>query len=1028
MKKLLSIWLFPLLMLLSPLLPLSTHAAYYMGEITIQKGTSQRVELGEIGYDLMKRYGYDKQWNSINTSTISIISKYKTYCTIRANNVGTTKLNYTGYYRNGIVSEYECYWDVVVISGGGGEGDAPHDDSDNVGHDDDWSSPGNYSYAWFNNSTQVFTITTEKELAGLAYLVNNGYSDFQGKTIQLGADINLNGKNWTSIGLSSSNTFKGTFDGQGHTIDGLFIGRQNKSQKNIGFFGYIDNATIRKLHLKGEVNVHNPGTGCQNVGGLAGYAYSGLIEHCSCEMPVTFSNDISSAGTSGSFGDIAVGGLIGQAGSNIIRYCVHKGNITCKQTPNNAGYNGMQSPIVGGLIGSSTAEVSYCEHISSEIKISQPYQSYSSWNIYAGGLIGQAYKTVLSSRSITSFDIEDNGFPYAASIKCSVGGISGTTTFVNTNSYSCISSVKLNSACINQFVYCGVGGNEEKCKATYSNSDVIISANRNMTIGYNGSTSFTASQMKTDAFIEEMNTYTIINNGKRIWTADEDGYPCIAENGTQAKEQLTLSATPASGEVEKGTLITLKASNPEATIYYTLDGTSPTTNSTRYDAPILVDRELTLKAFAVLNGYYDSDELTLWYSFPAMIPVSDITLNRTTATMQIGQQIQLLPTIAPCNATDNSVIWTSNDNNVASVDKKGLVTAIGVGSTVITCSANDGSSIKATCRILVEYSTPDDIAISPKSKSIKIGDTLTMNYTLTPFNAVTSVTWTSDDESIATVSPSGVVQGIKIGTTFINVTTANGKTSWSKITVEESDYFTEPNKYGDLMSFLILSESEKTCKIEAQYQMEPAIAYDCSEIDIPSEANGYKVVAIGNWAFYCCYYVQALRVPEGVKAIEEDAFMSCSSLTDIKLPFTLNSIGECAFRECISLESITIPSNVTDIGNYVFTGCSSLKAIYSLGTKPAHADKAFMPYPNYDTQPDICSQTTLYVPKGTKSLYQNAEGWKKFQHIVEFSANDIYDVKISQNHPVPIFTPSGQRITKPRKGVNIIGGKKVLVK
>ena len=83
--------------------------------------------------------------------------------------------------------------------------------------------------------------------------------------------------------------------------------------------------------------------------------------------------------------------------------------------------------------------------------------------------------------------------------------------------------------------------------------------------------------------------------------------------------------------------------------------------------------------------------------------------------------------------------------------------------------------------------TPTDISVSPSSKTINVGDSFTMSYTLTPSNAETTVTWSSDDSSIASVSSSGVVTGKKVGTTYINATTSNGKTAWCKVVVEAND-------------------------------------------------------------------------------------------------------------------------------------------------------------------------------------------------------------------------------------------------
>ena len=87
----------------------------------------------------------------------------------------------------------------------------------------------------------------------------------------------------------------------------------------------------------------------------------------------------------------------------------------------------------------------------------------------------------------------------------------------------------------------------------------------------------------------------------------------------------------------------------------------------------------------------------------------------------------------------------------------------------------------------VEQNTvaPTSITVSPSSKTIKEGESFTASYTLTPSNATTTVKWTSDDKTIATVNEStGKVTGVKAGTTYINATTSNGKSAYCKVTVE----------------------------------------------------------------------------------------------------------------------------------------------------------------------------------------------------------------------------------------------------
>lgn len=98
-----------------------------------------------------------------------------------------------------------------------------------------WLTMGNYDISWYNNSDSEFTISTPRSLAGLAYIVNNGYSTFYGKTIHLGADIDLSENDWVSIGLGKSTYFQGNFDGANHFITGLKVTKDSGAYPYYGF-------------------------------------------------------------------------------------------------------------------------------------------------------------------------------------------------------------------------------------------------------------------------------------------------------------------------------------------------------------------------------------------------------------------------------------------------------------------------------------------------------------------------------------------------------------------------------------------------------------------------------------------------------------------------------------------------------------------------------------------------------------------------------------------------------------------------
>ncbi len=159
-----------------------------------------------------------------------------------------------------------------------------------------------------------------------------------------------------------------------------------------------------------------------------------------------------------------------------------------------------------------------------------------------------------------------------------------------------------------------------------------------------------------------------------------------------------------------------------------------------------------------------------------VVNVTGITLSPTTKTMYAGESSMLTPTITPDNATNKSVTWTSSDPTIASVDENGIVKAIKEGTATITAKTNDGG-FTATCTVTVNKGTQKvtGITLTPTTNTIKPGDSFVITPTVTPSDAADkSVTWSSNDSSIARVDSTGKVTALKAGTVTITATTNDG--------------------------------------------------------------------------------------------------------------------------------------------------------------------------------------------------------------------------------------------------------------
>ena len=177
---------------------------------------------------------------------------------------------------NLIYGRLNLYVENTVLTASGNEVDGPV----NIAGFTGWALRTNID--WYDGG-DYFEISTAEELAGLAKQVNLGKT-FNGKTVVLTKDIDLEYEEWTPIGKSSETMFLGTFDGGYHAISNLMITGDNEG---VGLFGYAANGgTIKNLIVK-DAKV----SGSQNVGSIVGNANPGTsFVNCTCSGELTTSN------------------------------------------------------------------------------------------------------------------------------------------------------------------------------------------------------------------------------------------------------------------------------------------------------------------------------------------------------------------------------------------------------------------------------------------------------------------------------------------------------------------------------------------------------------------------------------------------------------------------------------------------------------------------------------------------------------------------------------------------------------------
>ena len=374
------------------------------------------------------------------------------------------------------------------------------------------------------------------------------------------------------------------------------------------------------------------------------------------------------------------------------------------------------------------------------------------------------------------------------------------------------------------------------------------------------------------------------------------------------------------------------------------------------------------------------------------VPVSSITLDKTTLSLAVGETATLTATVKPDDAMDKTVAWSSSDESVASVDN-GKVTALKSGKATVTAKRG-GKTAECAVTVAVPVSS---ITLDKTALSLAIGEAATLTATVKPDDATDkTVVWSSSDESIAKVD-NGKVMALKIGSAIVTATAASFSVSCN-VTVIHPDniiYYTSTdgnivkpynesafganiisNEYNDGIGRIIFdgivqnigSTAFRGCK-------------ELMSINIP-----LTVTSIGYGAFESCKKLQIINTLKSVTAIGEHAFAHCDCLMSITLPKAITSIEEWSFYGCDRLNEIDIPSNVVKIGKESFAYSSLEKLILHEGLEIIE-DGAFV-------HSEI---SELHLPNTVQSIGYHAFGSCKLEEIVVSSNLDIGAASFSGN-------------------------------
>ena len=267
----------------------------------------------------------------------------------------------------------------------------------------DWQAGGEYTYTvslaaakdlgYTIESNGSYTVYNADGLLNVAELVNGGKTDIN---ITLTADIDLTGKDWTPIGTDYDNSYKGTFDGGGHTITGLTV---TTNDQFVGLFGWLNRAgTVKNVVMEGVQITSNQIYG-GSIGGVVGSGW-GTIENCSVSgsvsgtvyvggvVGVQIGGSITGCSSSATVkGTVDVGGVAGQTNSSAtLTACYATGNVTIEIAPkkNIAG---------GGLVGMNAGSSLLACYATGNVTSTGSSTGY----VHIGGFLGNNYANVMTA-------------------------------------------------------------------------------------------------------------------------------------------------------------------------------------------------------------------------------------------------------------------------------------------------------------------------------------------------------------------------------------------------------------------------------------------------------------------------------------------------------------------------------------------------------------------------------------------------------------------------------------------------------
>lgn len=351
------------------------------------------------------------------------------------------------------------------------------------------------------------------------------------------------------------------------------------------------------------------------------------------------------------------------------------------------------------------------------------------------------------------------------------------------------------------------------------------------------------------------------------------------------------------------------------------------------------------------------------------IAVSSVKLNKTSLTFKKkGEQEKLTASIQPASATNQGVVWSSDNPKAVTVDANGTVTAVGPGTATITVTTKDGNKT-ASCQVTADITIPiESIKLNVGEVTLgRYGASETLHAAVYPAGAKGTLVWTSSNEQIATVDQQGKVTAVSTGNAVITVSTEDGSVSATCDALIEID---EPAIQVERVTLnhatASLTEKGETLQLTASLSPEDATEKtvlwkssrpSCATVD----GSGLVTAVSSGTATITAMAANGVSATcEITVSIDETVHVSSIQLNKATLSFTQKGASE-------TLQAIILPSNADDQSVSWTSSNSSVAKVDQNGTVTAVADgTAIITAVANDGRKAATCSVTVKIPEETE--------------------------------------------------------------